>query len=428
MNPPPTTASFPQSEIDIGYAYSLDALIFVAGVPPRLFPGYLFAFQPLLIDSEFRFYNGNFVPEVNPATLIIVLGPGLNSIPSSVLFDLSQLISRFTSLRDIEFRIHDSVWSRHLVEELPILPPTVKRTVLLVSNLLLDGPELVRITYDANAPRFTASLVAALIGLHLTVKGYGVTDLLFMLNVHSALAAVAFQARCEGRIEISKEHSVGLRMSGTMKDARTVLKATMKTARAPEYAHRQYTLTSFVVDVPQLYYRDEFRDCIDTMLSKAPGLQHLDISICSLGTNETDDWMEGLRLLVGFHDLIHVHIAHPRPLNLSDADLSHFLRSWRNAEHVSLNPKASAAMISRSQVMFTTNALNVVAYEAPRSLRHLRLFVDADKVSVFGTRGFSPHVGVGNVELRLLTANPRSVRAVMRMAEGLFPNARVMEV
>ncbi|KAJ3761779.1 hypothetical protein EV360DRAFT_79927 [Lentinula raphanica] len=424
MNPPPTT-TFPQSETDIGYAYSLDTLIFVAGIPPRLFADYLFAFRSLSIDSEFRFYNGDLFPEVNPATLIIVLGPGLNSIPSSVLSDLSQLISRFTSLRDIEFRIHDSVWSRHLVEELPILPPTVKRTVLLVSNLLFNGPELVRITYDANAPRFTASLVAALIGLHLTMKGYGVRDLLFMLSVHSALAAVAFQARCEGRIEISKEHSVGLRMSGTMKDARTVLKATMKTARAPEYAHRQYTLTSFVVDVPQLYYRDEFRDCIDTMLSKAPGLQHLDISIRSLGTNETDDWMEGLRLLVGFHDLIHVHIAHPRPLNLSDADLSHFLRSWRNAEHVSLNPKA---MISRSQVMFTTNVLNVVAYEAPRSLRHLRLFVDADKVSVFGTRGFSPNIGVGNVELRLLTANPRSVRVVMRMAEGLFPNARVLEV
>ncbi|KAJ3787243.1 hypothetical protein GGU10DRAFT_151151 [Lentinula aff. detonsa] len=427
MNPSPAL-DFPQSQTNIGYAYTLGTLIFVAGVPPQRLAEYLIGFNSQTMN-EFSVLEGDFPPEVNPVvtTLIILLGPALNLISSSILSKLSQLIARFTFLVNIEIRIHESVWSRRLVGRLPIIPPSVKRAIVLVSNLLLDGPERVRVTYDANASPFTTSLTTALCGLHLTMKGHNL-DLSFVFAVHNVLAAVDFPELCKAEIEISHKRSIYLRVSGSMRDARNVIRPIMVVAHIPEFARRQYFLKSFIVDASKLHHQDEFRHCMLSVLSEAPRLQVLGINIGTVNASETYKWMDSVRVLGGFRELVHIKITHPRPLNLSDADVAYLLRSWRHAEHVSLNPRASGSLIAHSQVLLTINALKVAAYQAPPSLRHLGLFVNADEVSVRGFRDIPPHYSAEKIELRLVTASAHRARAVTRLVEALFPSARVLEV
>ncbi|KAJ3881566.1 hypothetical protein F5051DRAFT_436832 [Lentinula edodes] len=418
--------NFPQSQTDIGYTYTLGTLILVAGVPPQQFADYLVGFNTQ-VNSVFTLLTGSFPTEINPTTLIILLGPALNLISSSLLSNLSQLLPCFTSLINIDIRIHDSVWSRRLVDKLPIFPPSVKKAKVLVSNLLPNGPELVRVVYNANASPFATSFAAVFYEMHLSMKGHQALDLSFMFALHKALTAIDLQENCIVEIEIHGR-SIFSRMSGRLRDVCKVVECVMDTVATPEFASRLYTMKSLVVDVPMLHYRDDFEHFVHAVLSKAPRLQILEVNFRTVNSIETHEWMGSVRMLASLRELIRIVIAHPRPLSLTDADVAHFLRSWRKVEHVSLNPKASGALITRSQVLLTINALRIAAFQAPNSLRDLSLFLNADEDSVHGFRGLQPRYGVEKIELRLATSSAHRARVAIRVAETLFPNADIKEV
>ncbi|KAJ3808381.1 hypothetical protein F5876DRAFT_78803 [Lentinula aff. lateritia] len=419
--------NFPQSQTDIGYTYTLGTLILAAGVPPPQFADYLVGFNPHVI-SDFTLLVGPFPTEINPTTLFILLGPALNLVSSSLLSNLSQLLLHFTSLVNIEIRIHDSVWSRRLVDKLPIFPPSVKKAKVLVSNLLPNGPELIRVEYNANASPFATSFAATFYGMHISMKGHRASDLSFMLALHKALAAVDFQENCIVEIEISHGRSIFSRLSARLRDVRKVVECVISTTATPEFASRLYTVKSIVADVPMLHYRDDFKHFVHAVLSKTPRLQIIEINFRTVNSLETHEWMGSVRMLGGLRELIRIVIAHPRPLSLTDADVAHLLGSWPKVKHVSLNPKASGALITHSQVLLTINALRIAAFQAPTSLRHLSLFLNADEDSVHGFRGLQPRYSVEKIELRLATLSTHPTRVATRMAETLFPNANIKEV
>ncbi|KAH7874008.1 uncharacterized protein C8R40DRAFT_1171935 [Lentinula edodes] len=419
--------NFPQSQTDIEYMYTLGTLILVAGVPPQQFADYLVGFNPQVISVS-TFLLGPFPTEINPTTVIILLGPALDLISSSLLSNLSQFLPHFTSLINIEIRIHDSVWSRRLVDKLPIFPPSVKNAKMLVSNLLPNGPELVRIVYNANATPFATTFAAAFYGMHLAMKGHRASDLSFMLALHEALAAVDLQENCVVEIEISHGRSMFSRVSGRLRDVCKVVECVMDTAATPELASRLYAVKSLVVDVPMLHHRDEFGHFVHAVHSKAPRLQILEVNFRTVNSIETHEWMGSVRMLDSLRELIRIVIAHPHPLDLTDADVARLLRSWRKVEHVSLNPKASGALITHRQVLLTINALRIAAFQAPTSLRHLSLFLNADEDSVHGFSGLQPRYDVEKIELRLATPSTHRARVAIRVAETLFPNANIKEV
>ncbi|KAJ4474891.1 hypothetical protein J3R30DRAFT_3706627 [Lentinula aciculospora] len=146
-----------------------------------------------------------------------------------------------------------------------------------------------------------------------------------MFAIHSALAVVDFKEQSVVEIEISHGSSVSLRISVTMRDARKVLESVMVTAGIPEFTRRQYTLKSFIVEVSMLHRRDEFRHFIHSVFSKAPYLQALEINIRSINPSKMHNWMGSVRMLGNLRELVSIIIFHPRPLNLSDANIAYLL-------------------------------------------------------------------------------------------------------
>ncbi|KAE9386987.1 hypothetical protein BT96DRAFT_501468 [Gymnopus androsaceus JB14] len=376
------------------------------------------------IDSPvtgFREFNGTLLG-ANPTSLVLFLGPEFDHVDRSISLGLSQLIAHFTSLTRVEIRIHESVWSQELADQLTPLPASVKDATFSVSDFHSSGFELFRVQFNASARPFTTSFTASFLGLSLIMEGY-LSDFPFMFALPRRLAKITFGASCTARIQVNRERVLHFEISGKMGDVQSIMEALARIGR--EF---QYTIHLLSISVPMLHRQDEFNIFLSALPTHAPSLQILMVQINALHRDETAQWMDGLRNLINVRGLTRVDIVHPRPLPLLDGDIAWLLAAWRNAEYISLNPKPSSSMVlNPGQPSLTRNALKGVAVHAPVSLKHLGLYLDAERISVLGSGNIRPQVGVRSVELGVARAgSAQRSRDVVNMARRLFPNAEVV--
>ncbi|KIK57102.1 hypothetical protein GYMLUDRAFT_773955 [Collybiopsis luxurians FD-317 M1] len=426
MNPPPNS-TFPNPLCDVWIALIENTLLLVLGASRSQ----LMAYFPRIPAVLFFTYHGT-LPSSNPTNLIILLGPGFYHISRSIQSSVPGLVARLPSLTTIDARIHESIWSKRFADHLSPLPSSIQKATISVSDFRVDGTELFRAAFDASASPFTTSFSATFPGLNIGFKGL-LADLRFMLGLHRALAAVSFTGGSLVKVDIDNNRLMALDMSGRMSDAQKFLNVlrvgTASRLISLSFGHqnRTYRSNSVSIAVRNLDTPDEFGRFLKEVVYAAPGLKSLNIHVAELSVNEATPWTDGIRALGDLRELVRVSITHPRPLMLLDADIARFLSSWTCAEHISLNPKPSHAFPHVQRVL-TTNALEGITQRFPHSLRYLGLYLNADEAPVVGFSGVTPQRGLAVLELGIQSSNYQRAQEVVRMAQTLFPDARVAQV
>jgi hypothetical protein len=246
-----------------------------------------------------------------------------------------------------------------------------------------------------------------------------------MLALPRQLAKLTFTGSCTVRIQVNRQRILALEIHGG--GVQSILGALVHADKKS-----QYTINSLRISIPMLHHRDEFNNFLASLHTQTPRLRILIIQIDALHPEETAQWTNGIRNLVHIRELTRVDIVHPLPLPLLDGDVGRLLISWRNAEYISLNPKPShshSGVLSPGQLYLTRNALKGVAAHAPMSLTHLGLYLDAERISVFGSGNVRAQVGIRKVELGVAkVGSVQRTREVVAMARRLFPNAEVVLV
>lgn len=393
-------------------------LVIVLGTSWEELQDYAVGIDPQTM-TELRNFDGTFALG-NPTSFTLVLAPDFEFIDRSVNLELSDLIPRLISLSNVQVRIHESAWSKDLADHLIPLPSSVRNVTLTVSDLRPGGCVLFCAQFNADAVSFTTSLVASFLGLDLVMNGY-LSDLPFMFNMLRRLGRVKLNSNTAALIQFSRHCSLYLRMSGGIGDIMGVLGCITR--------NTQRTIHSLSATAPMLHEREEFSNFLSALSTQAPDLQNLTIRIDALHQKETGYWMEGVQKLVHLCRLTHVDIVHPRPLPLLDTEFGELIRSWQNAEYISLNPKPSQPMtLTLGQASLTRNALKAAAH-APPSLRYLGLDIVGRRIPVYGSRNARPQYSVTVVEVGVTRSGSiQRTREVVAVAKKMFPNAQVVQV